>query len=84
MITELAPSAVEQIARRVVELLGQSAPGRDVLNLGEAIAYVGKAECAAPEKAFARWRKKHGVRPCGRARYSRRSLNAALEREGRR
>ena len=80
----LSPEDIEAIARRVVELQSQqTAPTRDVLNLTEAIAFVGKSHLAAPEKAFLRWRKQHQVRPCAKGRYSLRSLKAALEREQR-
>lgn len=72
---------IDAIARRVIEL--QAQPVRDVLNLREAIAFVGKGHLAAPEKAFLRWRKQHQVRPCAKGRYSLRSLKAALEREQR-
>lgn len=90
----LTPEDIDAIARRVVELqaeAGRPTPPRDVLNRHEAIAFVGKAHLQAPGKAFDRWRKRFGVHPiCGnghasglRARYSLRSLKAALEREQR-
>lgn len=89
----LTPEDIDAIARRVVELQAERAPAppRDVLNRHEAIAFVGKAHLRAAGKAFDRWRKRFGVRPIGangqgnglRARYSLRSLKAALEREQR-
>ena len=80
----LSPEDIEAIARRVVELQREQQPvQRDVMNLKEAIAFVGKAHLADPEQAFLRWRKRHRVRPCAKGRYSLRSLKAALEREQR-
>jgi hypothetical protein len=80
----LSPEDIEAIARRVLELQReQQPPQRDVLNVSEAIAFVGKANLKAPEKAFLRWRKANGLRPCAKGRYSLRALKTALEREQR-
>lgn len=82
----LTPEDIDAIARRVVELQAERAPAppRDVLTLDEAIAFVGKDHLKASRKAFLRWRKALGVRPCSPGRYSLRSLKAGLEREQRR
>lgn len=82
----LSDHDVERIVRGVVAAIATPPPPpRDVLNLDEAIAFVGKAHLRAPVKAFTRWRRRHGVRHCGSpGRYSLRSLKAALEREQRR
>lgn len=81
----LTPEDIDAIARRVVELQAEaSRPTRDVLTLDEAIAFVGKDHLKASRKAFLRWRKALGVRPCSPGRYSLRSLKAGLEREQRR
>ena len=81
----LTPEDIDAIARRVVELQAerQPAPVRDVLNVREAIAFIGKDHLANQERAFLRWRKQHQLRPCAKGRYSLRSLKAALEREQR-
>ena len=85
MLTE---TEIQQIAVRTAAILAEiqaaAAPvSRDVLSAGEALAFIGKANLKAPEKAFARWRKAHGLRPCGKGRYSLRAVKAALEREQR-
>lgn len=85
MLTE---TEIDQIARRtaafLVEMQAATTPvSRDVLTAGEALAYIGKGGLKAPEKAFARWRKAHGLRPCSKGRYSLRAIRAALEREQR-
>ncbi len=85
MLTE---TEIEQIAKRtaafLVEMQTATAPvSREVLTAGEALAFIGKANLKAPEKAFARWRKAHGLRPCAKGRYSLRAIKAALEREQR-
>jgi hypothetical protein len=80
----LTPEDIDAVARRVIELQREQQPAtRDVLNVTEAIAFVGKSHLAHPEKAFLRWRKAHGLRPCGKGRYSLRALKTALEREQR-
>lgn len=85
----LTPEDIEAVARRVVELQAASQapvvqfPTRDVLTVKEAIAFVGKAGLKAPDKAFKRWRKALGVKPCAKGRYSLRALKAGLEREQR-
>lgn len=80
----LSPEDIEAIARRVIALQQEQQPvHRDVLNVKEAIAFVGKSHLTHPDRAFLRWRKAHQVRPCGKGRYSLRSLKAALEREQR-
>ena len=62
----LTPEDIDAVARRVIELQREQQPAtRDVLNVTEAIAFVGKSHLAHPEKAFLRWRKAHGLRPCG-------------------
>ena len=85
MLTE---TEIQQIAVRTAAILAEiqaaAAPvSRDVLSAGEALAFIGKANLKAPEKAFARWRKAHGLRPCAKGRYSLRAVKAALEREQR-
>ena len=85
MLTE---TEIDQIARRtaafLVEMQTAAAPvSREVLTAGEALAFIGKGNLKAPEKAFARWRKAHGLRPCAKGRYSLRAIKAALEREQR-
>ena len=83
----LTPEDIDAIAKRVVELQAEASrptPTRDVLTLDEAIAFVGKDHLKASRKAFVRWRKALGVRPCSPGRYSLRSLKAGLEREQRR
>jgi hypothetical protein len=71
------------LAPRIAALL-KPAPFRDVLNVREAAAMVGKANCKDPIKAFYNWRKKLGIKPVGMGRYTLRSIKAGLEREGRR
>jgi hypothetical protein len=85
MLTE---TEIHQIAVRTAAILAEiqaaAAPvSRDVLTGGEALAFIGKGNLKAPEKAFARWRKAHGLRPCAKGRYSLRAVKAALEREQR-
>jgi len=85
MLTE---TEIEQIAKRTALILAEmqaaAAPvSREVLTASEALAFIGKGNLKAPEKAFARWRKAHGLRPCSKGRYSLRALKAALEREQR-
>jgi hypothetical protein len=85
MLTE---TEIHQIAVRTAEIIAEmqaaAAPlSRDVLTAGEALAFIGKGNLKAPEKAFARWKKAHGLRPCAKGRYSLRAVKAALEREQR-
>jgi hypothetical protein len=85
MLTE---TEIDQIARRtaafLVEMQAATTPvGREVLTAGEALAYIGKANLKAPAKAFARWKKANGLRPCSKGRYSLRAIKAALDREQR-
>ena len=85
MLTEIE---IEQIAKRTAAILAemQSAAvpvSREVLTPAEAMVYIGKSDLKDPKKAFFRWRKAHGLRPCAPGRYSLRALKAALEREQR-
>lgn len=86
MLTE---TEIHQIAVRMAKILAEMqgvliTPGaREVLTGTEALAFIGKSNLKAPEKAFARWRKANGLRPCGKGRYSLRAIKAALEREQR-
>jgi hypothetical protein len=84
----LTDAEIEEIAVRTAAKLFQmqssSTPvEREVLTPAEALVYIGKANLKAPEKAFSRWRKAHGLRPCAKGRYSLRALKAAMEREQR-
>jgi hypothetical protein len=89
MLTE---TEIHQIAVRTAAILAEmpafsitpaSAGAREVLTGTEALAFIGKGNLKAPEKAFARWKKAHGLRPCSKGRYSLRAVKAALEREQR-
>ena len=89
MLTE---TEIHQIAVRMANILAEmqavlitpaSAGAREVLTGTEALAFIGKGNLKAPAKAFARWRKANGLRPCAKGRYSLRAIKAALEREQR-
>jgi hypothetical protein len=69
---------INAIAVRVAaELLKTRLQPREVLNLEEAAAFVGKPSV----EAFHEWRKRFQVPACGHGRYSLRSLRDGLERE---
>lgn len=75
----LDAESIEAVATRVVQIMREVAPTREILSAREAAQFVGKPG----RDAFKDWRARFGVRPCGHGRYTLRSLKAALEREGR-
>tara|TARA_R110000868_G_scaffold275649_1_gene535373 strand:+ start:569 stop:850 length:282 start_codon:yes stop_codon:yes gene_type:complete len=84
----LTEAEIEEIAVRTAAKLFQMQSAatpveREVLTPAEALVYIGKAGLKDPKKAFFRWRKAHGLRPCAPGRYSLRALKAAMEREQR-
>lgn len=76
---ELSETTIERLAQRVAELLRAAPPAArpDVLTRAEAKAYIKRPS----EGAFVAWCKRWKVRPASRGRYSRPTLDLALDRE---
>lgn len=73
------PADIEAIAAAVVARMPSPPPYREVLNVDEAVTFVG---CPSV-RAFGHWCRRYGVRPCARYRYRTMTLKKGLEREAR-
>lgn len=73
MNEEMIEALAEAVARK------QARWNAPVLNLNEAMAYVGKRS----ERSFRRWCKDYKVRQCSSARWSRRALEMGMNAESR-
>lgn len=74
----LTEEQIERLADAIVRK--QEAFRRPVLPLEMAVQYVGKRS----ESAFYRWADKWGVEPCDTGRFSRTTLDRALNKESKR